>query len=192
MKQALSLLVAFIFLQTHTWAIAGGPFDSGSNSNPTIGTYAGVMVGDVAIGVVPGSGSLGLFTVGIPTTGVGQGAFALFVGNITIVGDVLALGDPDLETIQGVMTGDYAYTLDSETYDATLGGQFNATVTGGGNSSNPQNLGVRINGTARATTLVPTFAGGAVLTATTSTFTVTGYKQSNDGGQPADVTSIGQ
>lgn len=192
MKQVLSLLVAFVFLQTHTWALVGGPFDGGGSSNVVVGTYAGVMVGDVAVGGVAGSGALGLFTLGIPATGIGQGVFAIFSGGVTIVGDALALGDPDAKTIQGVMTGDYTYIITGVRVVATLGAQFNATVTGGGgNSFQANNTGVRINGTAAATSRVPTDVFGAY-TESSSTFTVVGYKQSNDGGDSADVSSIGQ
>jgi hypothetical protein len=191
MKKVLSLLMAFLFLQTETWALSGGPFSNGFNSSSLVGTYAGVMIGTVppgGVGAVGGSG-LGIFTIGLPQGGIGTGIFALYSGGNTIGGDVIGLGDPKDQTIRGVMSGIFIPNTTSTAVvivgvsQTTVGAQFNAKVKG--SSSKGVTNASRLIGTAGATITYTDFSIGTVIVSTD--FTLVGYKQSTD---PNAATSV--
>jgi hypothetical protein len=191
MKKVLSLLMAFVFLQVQSWALSGGPFDNPFTNNIT-GTYAGVMIGSVpagGAGVLGGAG-LGIFTIGLPTGGIGTGIFALYSGGASIGGDIIGLGDPKLQTIKGVMTGTFIPNV-AITGGTVFGGvvtqigaQFDATIEQASTKSlNALSSGTRINGTAGATITYYEFPTRQVST----DFVLVGYKQSSD---PNAATAI--
>ena len=108
MKQVLSLLLAFVFLQTQTWAIGGGPQGTGGGAT-VVGTYAGVLIPvsqtrPLVVGV-QSSASIGLFVVSVPATGVAKGAAVAFVDGIAFIGDMTAIADPRKQTLVGVVEG---------------------------------------------------------------------------------------
>lgn len=102
MKQVLSLLLAFVFLQAETWAIGGGPQGNGGGG-PLTGTYAGVLIPTsqtkVSVVVQQNAASIGLFVVGVPTTGVAKGAAVAFVDGIAFIGSVTGIADPKKQTL---------------------------------------------------------------------------------------------
>ena len=115
MKQVLSLLVAFVFMQVQTWALSGGPVYPG-NATSLSGTYAGTITGEVFFdavgGVIPttpntvSANGSGVFVIGQPASGLGSGVFAiLFLSGTTYTGSVIAVADPGLLTMNGVMEG---------------------------------------------------------------------------------------
>ena len=108
MKKVLSLLLAFVFLQTQTWAIGGGPQGTGGGA-ALVGTYAGVLipVSQTKPLVVGGqsSASIGLFVVSVPAVNVAKGAVIAFVDGIAFIGDVTAIADPKKQTLVGVVEG---------------------------------------------------------------------------------------
>ena len=108
MKKVLSLLLAFVFLQTQTWAIGGGPQGTGGGA-ALIGTYAGVLVPisqtkPVVVGV-KNSAAIGLFVVAVPTTGVAKGAAVAFVDGIAFSGEMTGIADPKKQTLVGIVEG---------------------------------------------------------------------------------------
>ena len=108
MKQVLSLLLAFVFLQAETWAIGGGPASSGGLAN-LVGSYAGVLIPrtqtNPPVGVATNSASIGLFGVNVPNTGLSSGAALAFVNGVAFIGDVTGIVDPKKQTLLGVVTG---------------------------------------------------------------------------------------
>ena len=119
MKKVLSLLVAFVFTQVQTWALSGGPV-YGGNAAAVSGTYAGVFTGlagtAVNNGVNPlvdstGSNSVGLFVVGVPQTDIALGTMAVFAQGTFYQGGILAVADPNKQTITGICQGIHITTL---------------------------------------------------------------------------------
>lgn len=190
MKKALSLLVAFVFLQVQTWALSGGP-QYGSINNSVSGTWAGTMTGAV------GTGSLGLFQLGMPTAGLGSGLFAFYQGGGAFFGTMVALADGEKETMSGVfngtMTQRQAFVVViaggatqpvTQLVDvASLGGQFVAKIIGDAAGTSTIGVGARLEGTAQATVaLLPSPFGAGVpigLTLGNVTLTLDGFEQSS-------------
>src|SRR5438132_9314617 len=74
MKKLLSLLLCYVFLQTETFALRGGP--SGSGTGKVSGYYSGVMVDT---GSNSGSsGNMGLFLLTATGSGSSSGQVVLF------------------------------------------------------------------------------------------------------------------
>ncbi len=57
MKQVLSLLVAFVFLQVQSWALSGGPVYPSNSTSVSVEHAAGTLIGEVffdaAGGIIP-------------------------------------------------------------------------------------------------------------------------------------------
>ena len=107
MKQVFSLLLAFVFLQAETWAIGGGP-QSGGGGAALTGTYAGVLIPVSQtvppVGTQTNAAAIGLFTVGVPATGVATGSALAFVNGIAFVGDMVGIADPKKQSLQAVVS----------------------------------------------------------------------------------------
>lgn len=107
MKQVLSLLLLQVFLHTQAWALSGGPDYSqgrGAPVNSLIGTYSGVMIPEETPGGLPNA-SIGLFSVTIPATGLATGGAIVFANGAAFTGNMLAVGDPDKSTLDGIFAG---------------------------------------------------------------------------------------
>ncbi len=110
MKKVLSLLLAFVFLQANTWALSGGPVYAGDTASVK-GTYAGTLIGKNTINTPTdpnnstGANGLGIFAIGVPTTGPGVGAFAFFSQGDTFFGTIVGIIDPDLLTLNALVNG---------------------------------------------------------------------------------------
>ena len=110
MKQVLSLLMAFVFLQTQSWALSGGPGGSGTVAGGSLsGTYAGVLVPQVAI--VGGSASIGLFTLVQPDSGLTTGTISVFVNGTGFTGTVSGVMDPKDGSFDGVIDAVSTFTV---------------------------------------------------------------------------------
>jgi hypothetical protein len=194
MKKVLSLLVAFVFLQVQTWALSGGP-NYGQINNNVSGTYAGTIIGSI------GTSGLGLFQIGMPTSGLGSGTFAFFVGGGAFFGTVVALADGEKATMDGILKGQLTQsrvvtTIATGTGTATvtevvalMGGQFLTTIVEGATGS--LGVGSRIVGTADVTTsasgTTPLPAG---LKAGSSTLIVDGFQQSSQVTGEVDLSTL--
>ena len=112
MKKVLSLLVAYIFLETQMWALSGGPIFADASSTALLGSYAGSFVQK---NINPGAGfpldalappSLGTFTIhtALPANeGLATGTTVFFQGNVAFTGSVTAAIDPAKRTINGII-----------------------------------------------------------------------------------------
>jgi hypothetical protein len=127
MKAWLSCFLCSIFLVAETFAISGGPQYPGSTN--IVGVYAGVMrPAQVPVTCAtdpstcpdspPGcsANSLGVFSVGVPSSGLATGTFVMFSQGRVFNG-----------TIQG--TADPGKDAGKATLDAVLSASFNFTVT---------------------------------------------------------------
>ena len=100
MKNVLSLLLSFVFIQTQSWALVGGPWPSSGAQASVIGTYAGVLIPTNL-----GSNSLGLFNIGVPETGFASGSFAIFASGGTFFGTMFGVLDPNTRELSAVAEG---------------------------------------------------------------------------------------
>ena len=125
MKQVLSLLTAFVLLQTQTWALSGGPVFGPQASPNLAGVYSGVMVErDTKFEDdfnTPNSGStsnrndtsgkIGVYTVNVPVTGLSTGSFLLFInGTVFTGGTITGVADPDKGTFDAIMSASATFT----------------------------------------------------------------------------------
>jgi len=101
MKVLLAALMCLVFTITQAFAISGGPPYPGSTN--VVGVYAGVMKRPV--GTLDFSGcststpdcaanSLGVFSVGVPTSGTATGTFVMFSQGRVFNGTVRGTADP--------------------------------------------------------------------------------------------------
>ena len=117
MKRILSLLLAFVFLQTETWAIGGGPLSAGSTDSVS-GLYVGVLIPRTVNRIFQNpsfipttasdSNSLGLFAVSVPTKGVATGNYLFFQDGEAFFGTITGVADPGSRTFRGLIAGSAA------------------------------------------------------------------------------------
>jgi hypothetical protein len=142
MKKVLSLLVAYIFLQTQTWAIGGGPGGVTGGSTSLVGSYAGALLpsSDTTTDPTnPGTtqfNGLGLFTLSLPQTGLGTGQFVYFSEGKTFTGTITGLADPKKQTFVGLVKGQFDIIVDSFQVNDNVFGDFSVTSTVPGGFAN--------------------------------------------------------
>ena len=161
MKTLLAILLSFIIADfpvfgRDTYTLPGG-------STSLVGAYAGVLIPTadnllVAKATDFGSNALGLFTLSIPTTGIGVGTAIIFSDGQTFSGSIQALPDPSNSTgVVGIMTATFSYTLNevissstgqtlsSVSVTASAEGSFDAGQATNASSSGGQ--GIDLDGT---------------------------------------------
>ena len=132
MKKILSLLLAWVFLQTQCWALSGGPIYPGANvpnSDETV-IYGGTMISR------SGSNSMGVFFVSAPVGEIGTGQFSFFIEG---------------ELVTGAMTG----TADGK-------GNFIAVFQGATRESGEATVDTAIGSTQAGTTATETSQGSII------------------------------
>jgi hypothetical protein len=196
MKQVLSLLTIFVFLNVTSWAYAPDYSGSGTVQNLT-GTYAGVLTPTAFTGQqASGGASLGIFAVGIPGTSSGtvisQGAGVLFVQgagyNLTITG----VFDPKTSQLSAILEGESNFQvilssvvngiITSTTFNIQAEGSLTGVIktpTGKSSVSGPGSANAaRITGTAFIDTFTTVSINGPNVTGTVD-FSVNGFQQSS-------------
>ena len=134
MKKVLSLLVAYIFLQTQIWAIGGGPNQGGGTAaSSLVGSYAGALLPSSTSTGAQQFNGLGLFTLSLPQSGLGKGDFVYFSEGKTFTGSITGLGDPNKQQFVGLVKAQFDIVVDSITIvDQFFGNaSLNQTVPGG-------------------------------------------------------------
>lgn len=190
MKKVLSLLVAFVFLQVQSWALSGGPVFAGSTA-AVKGTYAGSLIPSTAA-----SNSLGIFALGVPTTGLASGIFALFVSGGAYYGSMVGVIDPDKLTLNALAQASQSETAVQTNANGTTtivtipvglaSGLIRATLkqqTSNGFSSSGGTGAYRLTGSGSLQTFtLPTgsvfVGGGAPVPGAVINLTVDGFQQS--------------
>jgi hypothetical protein len=99
MKTLLAILLSFAVTEAPVLAIHGG-YTLGGTAGVN-GTYAGVLIPTADTSLVSGTGgtnfgtnALGIFTLGIPTTGIGSGTVFIFASGQQLAGTIQALASP--------------------------------------------------------------------------------------------------
>lgn len=140
MKKLLPILLCYLLMTSQVFAISGGPIFGGSGISP-IGVYSGVITvtsvkdfindpvtkapifdpntGLAETRVDPNTTSLGLFSLGVPTLNVAQGAFLQFVNGDVYIGTLTASVDPDSGQVTGVVQGESSFQRVSTTGTTT-------------------------------------------------------------------------
>jgi len=120
MKRVLSFLLCIIFLKAQAFAIRG-PLEGSDSGTILLGTYSGTLIPedadqgtrviDLQTGETTGTmNSIGLFTVAIPSAGIGTGSFLIFTEGRSYAGTITAVGDPGPGTLTGILEATYEYT----------------------------------------------------------------------------------
>lgn len=193
MKKVLSLLVAFVFLQTQSWALSGGPVYPGGDLTTYTGTYAGVLIPQTAQNAAavanPPASAIGLFTFKQPTTGFATGTLVTFVNGAAFNGTIQGVLDPQQGQFNGVLDATSSFQVvvlvpngqggfTSQSYTVQASGSMDATVEIGLGSAGTSGAS-RIHGSAALDVFFSILANGTPDVTQTVRFEVDGYKQSD-------------
>lgn len=217
MKRILSFLLCIILLKAQAFAIRGnlegtdsGTFLTGTYSGTLIPTDAtqGTRVFDTTTGEQTGTlNAIGLFSVAMPTSGVGTGSFVVFTEGRSFAGTITAVGNPGKGTLTAILEATYEYVdflrddqgnilygstttngvtsiaPQSTTYEAAVRGSLFADVESSianinSTSALAGNFG-KLTGTAQtASVFVGPNGSGELVTDKVTTYIVDGVKQS--------------
>lgn len=188
MKQALSLLIGFVLIQTQAWAISGGPPEDLRQTSYQ-GTYAGVLIPESSEDV-QSSTSIGLFSFSQPKTGYASGELLTFVNGTVFNGTLQGVIDPKNGSLRAVLDASSTYsvvvqvpsskdadgniTYTSESYPIKAQGSLKAKIK-------PDQSGVtatRVEGTASLDVFFTIQDNGTPNITQTAVFQVDGFQQS--------------
>lgn len=140
MKILFASLMCLILGASECFAIAGGPVYPGSTN--LVGTYAGVLQGTFDPTNPTSSNSVGVFSLGVPSTGSAKGPFVMFARGRMFSGTIQGTADPNKSSIKGILAATFNFTISQPTTDsagnttilsipvtATVNGSMNANVT---------------------------------------------------------------
>jgi hypothetical protein len=156
MKIVLACLMCVVLTASECFAISGGPvFNTGIN---VVGTYAGVIkarnrhLNDFPPGC--SFSSLGVFSVGVPTSGIASGDFVMFSQGRIFTGTIRGTADPNTAKLTGILNATFDFTvIDNDTIPPTTtdltaeaNGHLKTTITNV--SSQGVVTAIRLSGTA--------------------------------------------
>jgi hypothetical protein len=135
MKILLACLMCFVLSTSECFALKGGPIFPGSQTSIT-GTYAGVLMPTDA------SNSLAIFSLRLPSTGIGNGTLVIFNVGQVYSGTLQGTGDPDKGDVTGLIQATFPYitvvpsgvddngnpTFDTVTVVATAAGKMEGKI----------------------------------------------------------------
>jgi hypothetical protein len=139
MKILLASLMCLVLGASQCFAHKGGPtYPAGTN---LVGTYAGVLQGVFDPTNPASSNSIGVFSLGVPSTGNAHGSFIMFSRGRIFTGTTNAFADPNHGTLKGILDASFNSNLsrlltdadgtqhiDTISVTATANGPINATV----------------------------------------------------------------
>ena len=179
MKKILSLLMCYVFLQTETFALRGGP--NSGNGEKVTGQYSGVMVEN------DGKGSdLGLFLLTAVSNGASNGSMVIFSASTTTLNAFAVAGESDIYSgnISGISdtsrggTGTFYGLFHAEAKTGS-GAQrsANGQMTVTAKKAAGQNSTQRLTGTASSQTVSIDSVGGNTATSSgpNKTYAVDGW-----------------
>jgi hypothetical protein len=210
MKRILSFLLCIIFLKAQAFAIHGN-LEGADSGTILTGTYSGTMVPvdadqgtrvfDFSTGEQTGTiNSIGIFTMAMPASGIGQGSFLVFTEGRSFSGTIIGVGNPASGTLNGILEATFEYidflrddagniiidatgVPQSQTYQAAVRGSLTAQIESGIANINALNAASgnfgRLTGTAETGSMFvgPNGAGELVSNGIVR-YTVDGVKQS--------------
>ncbi len=202
MKKVLSLLVAFVFLQTQTWALSGGPqYTSGGVGAASIGTYAGVLIPKftnrlydnpsfIANADATDANTLGIFVLGVPEQGVATGNYLFFQDGEAFFGAIQGVVDPDGDKFSALLSGAAATNNGDTTGTVEYFSPISAVGKLEAKLEVPSSIGASLRLQGEAFVQLQGYApdsspsGAGFTTLREITFEVDGFKQSNQAGTP--------
>ena len=116
LTRAAMIFAGVVFAVSAAYAIKGGPpYPSQAN---LIGTYAGVISptptpNPPVFPAIPScsANSVGVFSVGVPTTGVATGTFVMFSQGRVFTGTIQGTADPGSSSLRGVLAATYNFSV---------------------------------------------------------------------------------
>jgi hypothetical protein len=155
MKAVFGVLLCYVLFASQCFAIKGGPIYSGPSNVTATGTFAGVLLPNE----FSGSNSIGLFSINLPTTGLGTGPLFIFQTGETYTGTIQGIVDPDSAKFFALLNATFPFittiqtgtdtngnpTFTSETVVASASGRLNGQLAG---TSQNGSSSTRITGTA--------------------------------------------
>jgi hypothetical protein len=191
MKILLASLMCLVLGASECFAISGGPvFDSGVN---VVGTYAGVIKArranappsDKFQDFPPGCSlnSVGVFSIGLPTGGIGNGDFVMFSQGQVFTGTIRGTADPNTGKLTGVLNATFDFTVTipgGDTIDVTAEANGHLKTIISNVSLQGVTTGIRLAGTARLNINLGTVDLGTLqpIPNCEMTLRVKGFKQS--------------
>lgn len=108
-KALFASLLCLVLAVTQAFALKGGPAYPPGDNLP--GVYAGVLQGVFDPTSPASSNSIGVFSLGVPTTGIATGPFVMFSRGRVFSGTIQATADPTKASIKGVLSATFNYNL---------------------------------------------------------------------------------
>ena len=102
-------LLCLVLATSQAFALKGGPQYPGASN--VAGTYAGVLQGLLDPTDPRSSNSIGIFSVGVPQTGLSSGAFVMFAQGRVFSGTIRGVGQPSGSSFKAILNATYDYTL---------------------------------------------------------------------------------
>lgn len=180
MKILLASLLCLVLGASQCFALKGGPPYPGGGTN-IVGTYAGVLQAAFDPTNPASSNSIGVFSLGIPASGLSTGSFIMFARGRAFTGTINATSDPNRATVRGLLSASYNFNLQRTQLDT---------------NGNPVVVSIPITATANGpiqASVVSPRTGGSAVAATRltgdATLSITGGFVSGTTGDPI-ITSI--
>ena len=186
MKALFASLLCLVLTASQTFAIKGGPaYPAGTN---LVGTYAGVLQGVFDPTTPSSSNSIGVFSVGVPKTGLASGPFVMFSRGRVFSGTIQGTADPTKASIKGVLNATFNFTKSQIVEGEVLTTEVTAHASG------PLYATVAATKSARTLSTATTILQGSAILSisegqvaenndpiivSTLSLTVSGYKQSD-------------
>ena len=201
MKIVLACLMCLVLGASESFAIDGGPVYPGGTN--VVGTYAGVINRVVTDAPVDcGANSIGVFSVGVPKTGISSGTFVMFSQGRAFTGTIQGVADPGKSTLKGVLSATFNFTVTQTIINPVTGVPTTTTtdVTASANGSLKTQIAsgadltfgvtaTRLRGTATLSIDMGQLnADLTPLIVCEVTLRVRGFKQSNDAPTTTGVT----
>ena len=138
MKILSASLMCLVLGTANCLALKGGPVYPGSTAS-IVGTFAGVMQSSTSAEPC-GANSLGVFSVGVPRSGIASGTFVMFSQGRVFTGTVRGTADPGRSTLKAVLSATFDFTatfinpvtgaLTSTDVTASANGTLDTSITG--------------------------------------------------------------
>ncbi len=125
MRILFAALMCIVFGASECLALSGGPVYPGAST--VVGTYAGVLQPTQATDAC-GANSLGVFSIGVPKTGIASGAFVMFSQGRVFSGTVRGTADSGRSTLKGILEATFNFTV-TRTFFNPVTGETTTTTT---------------------------------------------------------------
>lgn len=109
MKALFGCLLCLVLAVSQSFAIKGGPpFPASTN---LVGSYAGVLQGVFDPTTPASSNSIGVFSLGVPKTGIATGPFVMFSRGRVFSGTIQGTADPTKASISGLLDARFNFNV---------------------------------------------------------------------------------